>query len=139
MSIDLMAPRYKVIADYPDNPFSVNDILVEIDLGAKFNNYYQKGRFGFPNSPSICRPDKWPLNFQKIEWWQERKPEEMPEYVKYIKEYNHHELNSIHKVIKYQPDHGGVAVEKEFMFTYTGNYIPATKEEYDQYIKTVKP
>lgn len=56
----LMIPRYKVIAHYPESRFVLGDILVEENLGATVNPFYQVGMFGRIKSPSIYNPEKWP-------------------------------------------------------------------------------
>lgn len=60
-TIDLLTPRFKVIADYIGNNVEVGTIFTS-DIG----EYYEK----------------FPANFKRLEWWEERKLEEMPEYVK---------------------------------------------------------
>jgi len=62
---DLMKPRYKVIADYPDNEFSVGEILPDEVVSNEEDEIL-----------------KYPHLFKKLEWWEERRESEMPEYVK---------------------------------------------------------
>ena len=66
----LMRPRYKVIADYPGNNMAVGKILT-------FEWHAENQRI------ELCfYYDKYPHLFRKLEWWEQRTPEEMPEYVK---------------------------------------------------------
>jgi hypothetical protein len=63
----LLKPRWKVIAEWPGMEiFSVGDIT---DL-----HVVHVGSLGY-------RPDGFPHLFKKLEWWEERKPKEMPEYI----------------------------------------------------------
>lgn len=75
---NLMKPRYKVIADYPRSCFNIGDILrVSGDCAGK-------GYTGSGVMPaSVYKPELYPHLFRKLEWWEDRTPEEMPEYVKF--------------------------------------------------------
>ena len=64
----LMQPRYKVIADYPNSPYGLNDVLTNKEV-----------RFGMGR----LMPEHYPAIFRKLEWWEERAVEDMPEWVKY--------------------------------------------------------
>lgn len=116
----LIAPRYKVIADWPKSIYPVGTI---INAGGRSEDLLYCD-FEGPR----CRD--YPHLFRKLEWWEERKLEEMPEYVSYdniiIKP--KHFMNSWGK-----PVHTGCTHEGRF-HTYR-KCIPATIEEYNQYIK----
>jgi hypothetical protein len=72
MSVEeLLKPRYKVIADYPNNSWSVGEII-DRDWGWDGDD-----EIGFKHHIS-----HYPHLFQRLEWWQDRKPEEMPRYLK---------------------------------------------------------
>jgi hypothetical protein len=67
---DLMKPRYKVIADYPE---------------PRNHPYYEVGSV----IRAITKEDeeyfgKYQTLFKPLLWWEERKLEDMPEYVKHI-------------------------------------------------------
>jgi hypothetical protein len=69
---DLLKPRYRVIADYPGSQFTVGQIIQK--------QKYMDGKWhvkGFLNEP-----ENYPDIFKPLEWWEEREPEEMPQYVK---------------------------------------------------------
>jgi hypothetical protein len=134
MNIDLMAPRYKVIAKWPRGSFRVGLVFT--------------GNILTDLCKSVIECDQYPHLFQKLEWWQERKPEEMPEYLRVVTMINH--KNNIGLIFKAVP--GGYNEYMPSGFTTTPDgfvsgfdnvlikcFEPATKEEYDQYIKTVKP
>ena len=61
---ELLKPRWKVIADYPKSQFKVGEII--------------ESKTGF----LYCFED-YPHLFQPLQWWEERKLEDMPEYVNY--------------------------------------------------------
>lgn len=71
MGNNLLAPRYKVIADWPLSELS------ETRIGQIFEITITDVA-----TLDVVLPlyDKYPHLFRKLEWWEERKPEEMPEY-----------------------------------------------------------
>ncbi len=86
---ELLKPRYEVTAPWPGCSYVVGDILTQ---AKGLVNYYEceeklNGLIGFP--------EKYPANLCKLNWWEHRKPEDMPEYVKLI--YNDR-VQYIHKV-----------------------------------------
>lgn len=70
---ELLRPRYKVIADYPNNIHKIGSII-ENKAGEPFDKikFYQ------------CA--KHPHIFKRLEWYEDRKPEDMPEYLKEIED-----------------------------------------------------
>jgi hypothetical protein len=107
---ELLKPRYKVIADYPGNPHKVNEIL-EVD------SMFEDDNKTFPQYPHL---------FCKLEWWEERKSEDMPEYMKDAD-------NEIVKVLKWSEHQ--MELSNGEMWMIVPNimcfYEPATKEEYE--------
>ncbi len=71
---ELLKPRYKVIADYPDRAFEMNMPLLYNVVDCCFENSQASG--------VPIEPDKFPLIFKELDWWEERTPEELPKYVK---------------------------------------------------------
>ena len=78
---ELMRPRFKVIAPYPGSNtyFEVGEIF-EWSEG---HDQYVIFR-GPENSTGFEKytVEKYPHLFRKLKWWEERKVEDMPEYVK---------------------------------------------------------
>lgn len=72
----LMQARYKVIGDYPGNNFKVGDILPR--------DFKVEGATLTPHMVAFY--DKYPNLFKPLDWWEERGPEDMPEYVIWEKE-----------------------------------------------------
>ncbi len=59
---ELLQPRFKVITDYPNSPYSIGDIYPDYIIGDLVRQY-----------PHIFKP---------LQWWEERKIEDMPTYFK---------------------------------------------------------
>lgn len=106
---ELLKPRRKVIAPFPgmhfigEGGFSNNEIFYP---EYKHERYYHNG----------VDIDNYPHLFKNLEWWEERKPEDMPEYYK---------IDG--KVFKWEPEHGLKCCIAR------GHVLPATKEEYEAY------
>jgi len=117
---DLMIPRYEVIADYPNND--------EYPVGSIKENIGE----------SYCKfLDQYPHLFRKLEWWEKRTVEEMPQYLKF------HD-NEIIKVKNWnmeilwceREDGGGCSLG---VWSKGYGYTPATETEYNDYIKPNQP
>ena len=116
--VDLLAPRYKVIATWPNTYSKVGDILSPtyyVDKAIKFYKTY-------------------PHLYRELEWWEDRELSDMPEYVKQV-------TGDIHKV-RYNEQYGKVWMETEggrawgIVPNVMAFFHPATKEEYDNYQKS---
>jgi hypothetical protein len=122
---ELMVNRYVILADYPNSPFKEGDIYtVE-------NNCIEN---------QVKNPEDYPKIFRKLEWYEKRLIEEMPEYLKVITSINH-DTNHTGKVIKAIP--GGLRIgrtgyHKDVWGKYCSGFDgiilscfePATEEEY---------
>ncbi len=110
-----MKPRIKCIAAYPGMDCNVGDVFVLPSEHWKYadNGYCDLGFFS-----------AWPALFQPLQWFEERDISELPDYVKYLD-------NSIMMPVK------RVAKCTPTIFNGDGfdssNFLPATKEEYEQY------
>lgn len=119
-------PRYRCIARYPHSKFSVGAIYTNKECCEILNPNNVEGCL------SVYDCEKYPAIFRKIDWWEYRDIEDMPEYVK-------EEGGKIHKVTFFEEygfswmkaDNGDVettwAVNNKVMCFFK----PATKEEYD--------
>lgn len=65
--VELLKSRWKVIADYPGSDYHIGEIL-DRDWGWVGND-----EVGFKHDLS-----HYPHLFKKLQWWEDRKPEEMP-------------------------------------------------------------
>lgn len=99
--------RYKVIADYPDSPYKVGQILTGVVI------------------------DKYPAIFKRLEWWEDVPIKELPMYLK------NWYFGRIEKVSRYIRDKDGVTwVRGEGMHRiYLSSYLPSTEQEYNDYKK----
>ena len=85
-SEELLKPRFKVIAPYPDSPFKVGDILRLHPRSFKNPTSTQRWTTK-PELPEFDAPiilghvDRFPALFQPLQWWEERAVEDLPEYV----------------------------------------------------------
>lgn len=129
MENDLLKPRYKVMADWPfNNSYNVGDIIL---MQLRSDGNYWNG-----NNDLYLREDQlrlYPHLFKKLEWWEDRKPEEMP---KFLKDKENERL--VYKVYGWLQNNGMFNFgPKNNEITHTEYFIPATLEEYQS--KNTKP
>jgi len=120
-SEQLLRTRYKVIADYPQNPYKVGQILHPVKYLS--GNWWVPGWIGKDIG-------HFPHLFQSLPWWQHRKLDEMPTYIKcegIIHKATWSENNGIMKMHLEDTDW-------EVNANVMGHFEPATKEEYESYI-----
>lgn len=129
MSIDniqeLLKPRYKVIADYPEierHNIRIGDVITRSESAM----YADKTQDGTP--VVAIDHEIFPAVFRRLEWWEERSPEDMPEYVK------HGENGKPRKIAEFYPIYGEVVFEGGRRRKLNSKWIPATKLEYDDYL-----
>ena len=137
--IDLMTPRYEVIAPVPFSKFMVGDILHQHRhkvFGVDYT-WFSADRY------SQCINAKeifdYPRLFRPLAWYEKRDIKDMPEYVKKsfskevirIDEISNLEL-MISKGFVMDEDTADIIAFSPVFFN---NYIPATATEYDNYIK----
>lgn len=132
---DLLKPRYKVIADYPGSDFEIGAILTK--YGMLYDYEIEPGRH---RSYSDHMIEGYSHLFQKLEWWQDRKPEEMPKYVKSI---SGHDIGRVYKVANPNQDGRVWHIDGEIEFghlrRWAAGYMPITLEEYNSYINSKNP
>lgn len=113
---ELLKPRYKVIADYPNSEHEIGEIIVLNE-----NRQVTKEPFArLLQEPIIFLEsdiDKsFPHIFKKLEWWEEREEKDMPSKITH-KESVHKEVVNIDRwifidreIIGFQSDNIGVSV-----------------------------
>jgi hypothetical protein len=156
---ELLKPRYKVIADYPYSPYKIGDVVS-----------FEKNR-----NASICQPphynefsgmnevidhmttahefDSFPALFKKLEWWEDRKPKEIPQYLKIDEDIKNsitiidgEQEPKVHKVkrqmatglindFRYSAYDRFISDWKDYQYNYHV-FLPATEQEYLQESKT---
>ena len=130
---ELLKPRYKVIAEYPNSPFDVGDILIQDKKGGYFecsanDEIQQVYEFDIYKCSSV---------FKKLQWWEEREEKDMPEYVK--------EDGMVYKVQEWHTDLGpkvSVFIDPKIHTQFAehatdgplyGKILPSTQAEYEAF------
>lgn len=134
----LLMPRYMVIADFWNNPFSLGQVLIlEYNRAQKVWFYNLVENDGFRIIYEI-EFKEYPHLFRPMPWYEGRKVEEMPEYLKYPSAPNP-EVFPVFKVNKW------VDVSGKWEYGFNGklvdlqnDFIPATSEEYISHINKTK-
>ena len=141
---DLFNPRYKFMLDFPDYVsfpenrfFTVGDIieLKVFENGEKWAHLKRKDKYSMKGEFKNCDNhffDKYPHLFQPLPWYAERKESEMPEYIKMIKGSEEFKPG-IYKIEKYDIEDNFVCADGKC--SSLSFFVPATHEEYLQYIK----
>jgi hypothetical protein len=137
---DLLVPRYKVIADYPGCPYDIGVILIADENGELYNETY-----GYTQSAiKIMAKDaeRFKHLVKPLQWWEERKPEEMPEYVKCLK-YPGPPLieGAVYKIQEWLDGDGKSKNDSGntvWIFTYTNCFEPATEADFLSYTASTR-
>ena len=110
---NLMMPRYKVIADYPgmDDSYEIGEVLKPAYTGIV---------------------DAYPHLFRKLNWWEERKVEDMPEYVKWDVDI----YPTWEKIMKVDKWNSNGSFDHENVTISVINCFPATEQQYNDYINS---
>lgn len=148
---ELLKPRYKVIADYPNSKGNVGDILYQYIFETSETGLYtfvsnlESPLSGYNIKPSDI--DKYPHLFRKMDWWEDRGMEEMPKYLKYFDEDG--KLEFVLKVERYK-SHRDMKMFWSFEYLWDNEpnikrmsltgWIPATEQEYNDFTSpSIKP
>jgi len=121
---ELLKPRWKVIADFPFNTYyKVGGVITDDRLMAARN---ENGHAVF-----ACEWNDYPNIFRKLEWWEEREPEDIG-FVKWISEGQ----EWVAKVLEIKKD--GYFKWKDGWDPFQDTDLPATEQEYIDYIEKQK-
>ena len=123
---DLLKPRIKVIAPSPFVTDKVGDYLERRGVSEFGFGIKTKGKMAFYPKEAF---KEWPHIFREMDWWEDRKLENLPEYIKSKRG------NIVHKVTKWL-NTGLCRVRDKPYSCFVELFIPATREEYEQYLKT---
>jgi len=77
---ELLKPRYKVIADYPNSKFSIGTVIIPNRLDGVIDDSWvvpDKNDRSFAH----VKVQDYPHLFRRLSWWEEREEKDMPEYV----------------------------------------------------------
>lgn len=130
----LLQPRIKVIADMPFKPsqhmYNAGDILTDNGKTAVLD---QNGDPVFP-----CEWEKYPHIFRPLEWWEDRKIEDMPQYIKEVDSL--YKIGEVIKVAEWEYCDDDMIWsfrdEKDNCFIWVRGFVPATEAEYNAYINS---
>lgn len=127
MSIEqLLNPRVKLSVKYPGQPVPTGTILHRYERGVQVYYVDTPGTILTPGCVFEEIVDEYPHLFKPLQWWEERKDEDMPEYIKY---WDTGLYFPVERVCKLK--------EAPFTDTWTSdNFKPATREEYLTYINS---
>ena len=136
---ELLMPRYKVIADYPHNPYKVGDLLEEFTNTAfKLTVTYNGNSMDETqaNTYPASAIEKMPHLFRKLNWWEERTLDELMSvnYVRITIYTGYWRVGDVVNVTDYKIDTKNKKLEK-YILDGTRQSIPercepATLEEY---------
>lgn len=128
---ELLRPRIKVIAPYPNMPYKLGEIVYR-DEGTLIGTY----QYDYKARTELFTPgcnlfDDYPHLFKRLEWWEEREESELPKYV------NYNGAGIIKEVkIWYRFKAAYVNAHCTDGFSHSARVIiPATEQEYLEYIK----
>ena len=117
---ELLMPRWKVIADYPNSIFKVGQIM-------------ERSGYGEFDIINHCNCSRYPHIFKPIEWWEDRAVEDMPEYVKIIEDIPFYNFKN-GQIRKLDSIKNGIAVVSGCPLIKIGFIYPSSKQEYLTYI-----
>lgn len=115
----LLVPRYRVLADYPNSNYKVGDTIYDNGKTEALNQ----------NGTAVFFTNKWlelfPSIFKKLEWWQDRKMEELPKYIK-------HPTGDIEAIEPFL-----VHFLSDSLWSHSSNLLPATTKEFKAFQATI--
>lgn len=127
----LLHQRYKVIAHYPNCEFAIGEVL-QYEPETETTRPVLKDELGYETY--TINPDNYPAIFKPLQWWEERKPEEMPEYVKWTHP-GVKTLSDYFKVFQWQKNSVGAWLcDVKEAHLYIRDVVPATEAEYLDYL-----
>lgn len=113
----LLKPRWKVIADFPDSDYVVGNI--EDRDWSKYVNEEDE------TDGIVWSISNFPHLFKELEWWEERAIEDLPDYVKYQKLIYKAKDKFLASVRCEAHSFDGKGLNADW-----GSCLPATEEEY---------
>lgn len=124
---NLTQSRYLVIADYPNSPFNVGNILTQ------YTQFNKTSYWVNDNLYTDRHPEDYPHLFRLLHWWEYRDEKDMPEYVKGFG----NQIYKVHKWKKLTKNVLATVLEDAIEYQFAAFACePATLNEYNEYIKT---
>lgn len=117
-------PRYLAKDIDTSGNFVKGDLFVQQYAGNIWYKY-ENGKF---TNISIANLDRYPHLFKKLDWFEERKIEDLPKYLKCG--------TLVRKVKEWVHEGYGYHFGEHNSFAYTQGWYPATEDEYEKFIKS---
>ena len=131
-SEELLIPRYEVIGGYPNSKLKLGNILTP----DRMNPTFFGGKKKIPDT-LIENPEKYPHLFRELSWWEHRKEEDMPMYLKHRLNLEDEDSWNYHKIAKWDMSilFGFENVEERIgcnleLWLKAYQYLPISEEEY---------
>lgn len=140
--INLLQPRYKVIAGWPGMDCNVGDVIELPSDKWQYIDYSPCLSDYFDTWPNLFRPMPWHEDRSEADlaWWEDVPVEEMPDYLK--------DKQGVWKVAEYCVNPRDTAKLIAFKYIWEGEpskyaswlsgYIPATEQEYLDFMEAHK-
>lgn len=130
---DLLTPRFKVILSYPKSPFEVGKIITLVTAAHEKALQYRWTECDGVYSEYQSFFEDFPAVFEPLKWWRERTEIEMPPFLKTknaeeVREVIRHFAGSNLKFL-YKSK-----IDRRYKRSLYENYLPATIDEYNDYI-----
>lgn len=128
---ELLQPRWKVIADFPKSSYNIGQILIPFFIKDEgLQKWYIQDDYDY----SWIRIEDYPAIFKKLEWWEERDVQDLPQYIKF------NDSGDIYKVIEYNEYFFIIEINKNrtsshWPLSYLRIVTPVTEEEYKEQFK----
>jgi hypothetical protein len=138
---ELLSARYEVIADYPQSMYEVGYVIHE-SMNLEGKKFF------------TTEVHKYPHIFKKLDWFKDRKESEMPEYLKFVWGDKIDEIRKVKSWLYGDESESWKPIKERKLphvingFTYESDFdkevfprvslngwLPATKEEYNEFIK----
>lgn len=123
----LLKPRIKCIAADTSGDWEVGTII-------EFSNIYPYSGFTYIHKDKALAPEyfyQFPHLFKRLEWWHERKIDELPKYLKSVLLPHHYVIVDRPYMSFFEGGKDGEYFEAPYH-----EYIPCTEEEYLTFIQS---
>jgi len=127
----LMKPRYKLEIRYPHYPFD-GDILLVDENGELYHKQEGYCRSLYKIMEFEAKESKC---FRLMQWFEEREPGQMPQYVKHNESGHVYFLNRENVEIF---NKGGFLLWNAMKYIHYEDCLPSTRQEYKDYINQTK-
>jgi len=129
---ELMRPRYKVIADYPEmerHNIRIGDIITRSESAM----YADKTQDGTP--VVAIDHEIFPAVFRRLSWWEDRSPEDMPRYLRSSETYPDPHFIKVNKnyATFFEGEYYSKDTFKPYWECHYNLYFPATEQQFNEF------